>query len=476
MIIENPYTNVLPLVKRPPSDRPMADLPPAQRAEREARAWESLQSVVAGFYALVAAHEWHEEVIDTTDRPIPHKLGRKPTGVFVLRRDANQIEYANHEQWTPNKIVLKVAAGSMRIVFGIITLLVALALPVGAAECAQYGYAQKQPVRFWLCATGSDTTTGASEGDYRYNKDTDALQTFDGSAWTTVGGGGGGAPTTATYITSTPDATLVNEVAMSLLGTGLELNTTGTGAQSIYAGTSCTNQFPRSLSASGAAACATVVLGTDTSGSYAAGTGVAGAATTGDSATAFFSAGAIEAARGGTGTDSSASVGVARVSAGSWTFDGGISHLASSTSAQLRTVLSDEIGTGAAMFGLISTMADDLSCTGSQVVRRNAGDTAFECATPSSGGVNAVEVSINLGSAGGLVYTTTVTGQAWVTASSSISCTPLAVSTDGLTVETVYAAGVSVVASNRVAGTGFDMTVYSPHGATGTMRFMCLGA
>ncbi len=73
-------------------------------------------------------------------------------------------------------------------------------------------------------------------------------------------------------------------------------------------------------------------------------------ATTGDSATAFFSAGQIEAARGGTGIDSSGSTGVLRVSAGTWTANAGISHLASSTSADLRGTLSDETGTGAAVF------------------------------------------------------------------------------------------------------------------------------
>lgn len=53
-------------------------------------------------------------------------------------------------------------------------------------------------------------------------------------------------------------------------------------------------------------------------------------------------------------------------------------------SASLRTALSDETGTGAAMFGLTTAAADDLGCTGSQVVRRNAGDTAFECVTLST--------------------------------------------------------------------------------------------
>lgn len=56
------------------------------------------------------------------------------------------------------------------------------------------------------------------------------------------------------------------------------------------------------------------------------------------------------------------------------------------TSAELRAILGDEVGTGAAMFGLTTTMADDLGCTASQIVRRNAGDTAFECATIAGAG------------------------------------------------------------------------------------------
>lgn len=55
------------------------------------------------------------------------------------------------------------------------------------------------------------------------------------------------------------------------------------------------------------------------------------------------------------------------------------------TSAELRAILTDETGTGALMFGLTTSMADDLGCTGSQIVRRNAGDNAFECATGAAG-------------------------------------------------------------------------------------------
>lgn len=91
--------------------------------------------------------------------------------------------------------------------------------------------------------------------------------TQSGSTWTvTVAGGGGGAPTSATYITQTPDATLSAEQALSALATGIVVNTTATGVLTIYTGASCTNQFIRALSASGAATCASVNLSTDVTG------------------------------------------------------------------------------------------------------------------------------------------------------------------------------------------------------------------
>jgi len=113
--------------------------------------------------------------------------------------------------------------------------------------------------------------------------------------------GGGGAPTTSKYLLQQADASLPNAQAMGSLstgivknttstgvqsiassgtdyapgtsgnGTGLVLSTTGTGALSAYAGTSCTNQFPRSLNASGAASCSSVALGSDVTGSLPVG-------------------------------------------------------------------------------------------------------------------------------------------------------------------------------------------------------------
>ncbi len=83
-----------------------------------------------------------------------------------------------------------------------------------------------------------------------------------------------------------------------------------------------------------------------------------GDALAGDTATSFFDAGTIENTRGGTGADSSGFTGVARVNSGTWTADGGISHLATSSSADLLGVLNDEEGTGVAVFNINPTFTD----------------------------------------------------------------------------------------------------------------------
>lgn len=98
------------------------------------------------------------------------------------------------------------------------------------------------------------------------------------------------------------------------------------------------------------------------------------------------------------------------------------------------------------------------------------------CDTPVSGGggsSNVVEASLALSGAG--YFSTTVTGQAWVTTSSVIVCAPFATSADGLTSEAVAVAGLSVSASDRIAGTGFTLRVFSPFGLSGTVRFHCTG-
>lgn len=70
---------------------------------------------------------------------------------------------------------------------------------------------------------------------------------------------GTGAPSDATYITQTPNATLTNEQPLSTLGTGLVSNTTGTGVLSVYAGSTCTaGQYATAAGASGALTCSQV--------------------------------------------------------------------------------------------------------------------------------------------------------------------------------------------------------------------------
>jgi hypothetical protein len=81
----------------------------------------------------------------------------------------------------------------------------------------------------------------------------------------------------------------------------------------------CTNQFVRTLNNNAAPTCATVAITTDTSGT-------------------------LPNTRGGTGGDSSGSTGVPKVTAGTWTYNAGVADLASSTSANLASVLSDEEG------------------------------------------------------------------------------------------------------------------------------------
>lgn len=86
--------------------------------------------------------------------------------------------------------------------------------------------------------------------------------------------------------------------------------------------------------------------------------GTAAINTVGNVGVGTWNATPVGAAYGGTGTSSAASTGVPRVSTGTWTFNAGILHLASSTSADLRTVLSDETGSGgAAVFATSPTIS-----------------------------------------------------------------------------------------------------------------------
>jgi hypothetical protein len=125
----------------------------------------------------------------------------------------------------------------------------------GAATCAQpTNVTGSSASTTGNAATATALSTAGSSGQYWSWNNT----------WQTPPGGGGGAPTTSKYLLQQADASLPNAQAMGALGTGITLNTTTTGAQTIYGGTSCTNQFPRSLNASGTATCASINLNLDT--------------------------------------------------------------------------------------------------------------------------------------------------------------------------------------------------------------------
>lgn len=67
----------------------------------------------------------------------------------------------------------------------------------------------------------------------------------------------GAAPTDATYVTQTCNASLSNEQCLSALGSGLMAVTTGTGAVSVYAGSTCgVNQWANATNAAGILTCA----------------------------------------------------------------------------------------------------------------------------------------------------------------------------------------------------------------------------
>jgi hypothetical protein len=124
------------------------------------------------------------------------------------------------------------------------------------------------------------------------------------------------------------------------------------------------------------------------------------------------------------------------------------------------------------------TQRTTVNFTGAGVSCVDDGSSKTVC-TISGGGAgsaNVVEVSLSLGTGMGLYYATTVTGQAWVSASSVIACSMFGTTADGQTPETIAVAGIVPSVSDRVAGTGFNLNVYNPNGATGTVRAHCTGA
>ncbi len=109
-------------------------------------------------------------------------------------------------------------------------------------------------------------STGRSASGYGFRDAGGIIQAKNsGGTWAPLSTSGG-APSTATYITQTPDASLSAEQPLSALASALLVNTTGTGVLSAYSGTTCTNQFLSALSGLGVGTCGSVVLTTDVTG------------------------------------------------------------------------------------------------------------------------------------------------------------------------------------------------------------------
>lgn len=121
-----------------------------------------------------------------------------------------------------------------------------------------------------------------------------------------------------------------------------------------------------------------------------------------------------------------------------------------------------------------SVAIQPLTCGGTDKVSAVSAAGVITCTadTGGAGSSNFAEVSVVV--AGGFT-TATITGQSWVTATSKITCSSFGTTADGNSPETAAVAHFGLAVSDRVAGTGFNLHIYSPNGAEGTFRFHCTG-
>jgi hypothetical protein len=102
------------------------------------------------------------------------------------------------------------------------------------------------------------------------------------------------------------------------------------------------------------------------------------AATGGSLGAAAIGSGTLATARGGTNSDSSGSTGIPKVAAGVWTYNAGVSNLASSTSADVASILSDETGTLKVVFSdspSLTTLADISATANPALTFTNSGNS-----------------------------------------------------------------------------------------------------
>ena len=256
--------------------------------------------------------------------------------------------------------------------------------------------------------SGSGLPAPGSEGD--------CLLTSSGEwAAGACPGAGSGAPTDEQYWVGAASATLSAEKNLGALGTGLVINTAG--VPSIYAGQTCTNQVVRILSAAGAATCSTITsafvdttvwTGTASSGILKASSqGVLTAASAGTDYVA--PGGALGTPSSGTLTNATGlpiSTGVSGLGTGVATF------LATPSSANLASALTNETGSGAAVFAVAPTLDAPVIATKMNVPRvtefpgtPSTGDTVVVTDDSATGACDSAA-----GSARTLCY---YTGSAW---------------------------------------------------------------
>jgi hypothetical protein len=169
------------------------------------------------------------------------------------------------------------------------------------------------------------------------------------------------APATNAILTIADGKTLTDT---SAIGANLLLGATG-GGFSAYAGVTCTNQFLRVLSAAGAGTCASVAIGSDVSG---LGTGIAtwlgtpssanlAAAVTDETGTGSLVFGTAPTITLANGTGLPISTGVSGLGTGIGTW------LATPSSANLATAVTDETGSGSLVFGTSPTLGGTIAGT-----------------------------------------------------------------------------------------------------------------
>ena len=96
-------------------------------------------------------------------------------------------------------------------------------------------------------------------------------------------------------------------------------------------------------------------------------------------------------------------------------------------------------------------------------------------AASSSGGGNATTAVLDFGTnAGEYSASAVVTGQTWVTSSSSIIATVIDYASNN-SAEDASVDGVSVTIGDIVAGTGFTVYAASPFGSVGQFKVACVG-